>query len=246
MTDPAMPSPILATTERQCQGLMLFELESDFDYETLNFEVRAASTARRTLEAERLDIVRANKVALDKATKRYVEAIGKLDSAIKVADTRLIAYHSLKEQLRREAQAKLDEAARIERERLQAEAAKLAAKSDALEAKAEETGDAKLLARAESAQHQAAVLESASSLVVSQDADVGAVKAKGMAVVTRYGYEIIDLMELAKAVVAGTVPLAAFLPNDRWLGNRARNDKDEFKVPGCRLVKTKTASHRGI
>ena len=239
MTDLTVTSPLLDGADRMILALQAFEIETDWDYETLNAETRSAATARREIEAERIDIVRKHRVALDASTKRHVAQIEKLDTAIAVADKKLIDYHDAKEAQRREAQRLLDEEAAAARKRLQDEADKLAAKAEGLEAK----GDT---IKAESAQHQAAVIADAAALVVSQAADVGLVKASGTAVVTRYGFEVLDLMDLAKAVVAGTVPLIAILPNEVWIGGRARNDKDEFNVPGCRLTKSKTASHRGL
>ena len=244
----AAPAPAVLeqAADRMLAIMQAYDLESDEDYAVLNDEVRVCATKARDLEAQRLSITRPMDEAKSRIMELFRKPLERLLAAKKIGDSKLIAYHDEKERQRREAQRILDEKAAAARKRLQDEADKLAAKSEALEAKAEATGDTGMLARAESAQHQAAVLGDAASLVVSQMADVGLVKAAGTSVVTRYGYELLDMMELAKAVVAGTLPLAAILPNETWLGNRARSDKDEFNVPGCRLTKSKTASHRGL
>ena len=51
-----------------------------------------------------------------------------------------------------------------------------------------------------------------------------------------YKAEVVDVMALAKAVVAGTVPLQAIEGNSKFLNNQARMLKDDMKFPGVKVV----------
>lgn len=51
-----------------------------------------------------------------------------------------------------------------------------------------------------------------------------------------YSAVVVDLMSLAKAVIAGKVPLAAIQGNDTYLNNQARQLKETLNYPGVRLV----------
>lgn len=42
---------------------------------------------------------------------------------------------------------------------------------------------------------------------------------------------------LLRSVLAGTVPYSAIEVNMKYLNSRARSDKENFSIPGCRLVK---------
>jgi hypothetical protein len=52
-----------------------------------------------------------------------------------------------------------------------------------------------------------------------------------------YKADLVDLMTLFRAVMAGTVPLAAVEASTKYLNARARSDKENFAIPGCRLLK---------
>jgi hypothetical protein len=54
----------------------------------------------------------------------------------------------------------------------------------------------------------------------------------GISMVERWGATVTDLMQLVKAVAAGTVPLAAIQANTVFLGQQARSLKGEMKYPG--------------
>lgn len=62
----------------------------------------------------------------------------------------------------------------------------------------------------------------------------------GLSMVDLYRCQVNDLMRLVRAVVAGSVPLAALQANESWLDKQAAHLKDEFDYPGCELVKTKS------
>lgn len=71
------------------------------------------------------------------------------------------------------------------------------------------------------------------------ESQVGSVA--GVAQKTYYGVGAVDVLALAKAVIAGTVPLAAIQPNTVFLNEQARSLKQLFpqSYPGCELKVTK-------
>lgn len=70
-------------------------------------------------------------------------------------------------------------------------------------------------------------------------------KTEGITYRDYWSFEVIDAMELVKAVAAGVVPLMAVLPNDKFLGQQARALKEQFKFPGVRLIHDRTSNVKG-
>lgn len=73
--------------------------------------------------------------------------------------------------------------------------------------------------------------------IVAAPVVVAATETKFTGSVSRKSYscEVENLMELVKAVAAGKVLLAAIQPDTSWLNQKARNEKEGFYVPGCKL-----------
>jgi len=60
-------------------------------------------------------------------------------------------------------------------------------------------------------------------------------KIKGLDLRLYWHHEVTNLMALAKGVVAGEIPSEAILENHKFLGQKARDLKDEMKWPGVRV-----------
>jgi len=60
-----------------------------------------------------------------------------------------------------------------------------------------------------------------------------------------YSSEVVELMDLVQAVAAGTQPLSTLQGNMTTLNGLARSLKDEFRVPGVKLVKDRRAGATG-
>jgi hypothetical protein len=56
--------------------------------------------------------------------------------------------------------------------------------------------------------------------------------------------EVTNLMELVKAVAAGTVPLMAVVANEQFLNNQARTFKESLSYPGVKVKKSESTSFR--
>lgn len=64
-------------------------------------------------------------------------------------------------------------------------------------------------------------------------------KMTGISIRTTYSVEVYDLMSLVKAVAEGREPLAFLMANESMLNKHASNLKEEFKMTGVRLIKTR-------
>lgn len=51
---------------------------------------------------------------------------------------------------------------------------------------------------------------------------------------TVWGFEVVDIDELIKAVYEGKIANIALLPNDKFLGEQARSFKEHLMIPGVR------------
>jgi hypothetical protein len=60
----------------------------------------------------------------------------------------------------------------------------------------------------------------------------------------KYRVEIVDLMELVKAVAKGKLPLTMLLPNQKELDNLAQSYKNAMQIPGCKIVCDQVLSAR--
>jgi hypothetical protein len=127
----------------------------------------------------------------------------------------MLGYQFAEEHKRREAEARAQEVARKERERLEAQAAKAAEKGKVEKAEA---------------------LQAAAASVIAPTIAPTVQKIAGISTRTTYRAEVVDKMELVKAVAAGTVPLNALDANMTFLNNQARAMKDTLAYPGVKVA----------
>lgn len=127
----------------------------------------------------------------------------------------VVRYQLAEEQKRREAEARAQEEARKEREKLEAKAAKAEAKGKT---------------------EQAAALSMAAASVVLPMVAPSTPKVAGISTRTTWKAEVTNLMELVKAVAAGSVPINALQANETFLNNQARAMKETLAYPGVKAV----------
>lgn len=166
-----------------------------------------------------------------KAFEAHKEAVGKKKSieaplieAEGLIKSKILEYDAEQERLRLEAQRKLDEEirAKAEEERL-AEAVHL-----------EEIGE---VAEAE------AILQEpieVSTVVLPKSTP----KIEGQSTRIGYSAEVVNLLELAKGVASGRIPVQAIMANTTFLNGQAKLMKDAFNYPGVRLLKKRILSSR--
>ena len=68
-------------------------------------------------------------------------------------------------------------------------------------------------------------------------------KAEGSTHIAKWIYEVVDVMALLKAIVAGTEPASYIQVNDKMLGGMARSQKEAAKVTGVRFFDQGTVRH---
>lgn len=168
---------------------------------------------------DRLEKIRKSFTApLDQAKKAIMdffrgptEQLDRAESQIKRA---MIGFTQEQERLRREEQARADEAARKEQEKLQQQAARAA-----------ESGKTE----------KAGALQQRAASVVAPVINREPPKVAGISARENWYAECTDLRALVMAIAEGNAPLSFVMANDKVLGAQARNLKSEFVVPGVRV-----------
>lgn len=126
----------------------------------------------------------------------------------------MIGFQQEQERIRLEAEARAQEAARKEREKMEAQAAKAAEKGK--------------VERAEALQQQAAA-------IVTPILAPTTPKVSGISTRTTYKATVVDKLALIVAVAEGKVPLNALDVNMPFLNNQARAMKETLAYPGVKV-----------
>jgi len=135
----------------------------------------------------------------------------------------MLGFQQEQERIRREEQARLDELARKERERLEARAAAAEAKG-----KAE---------KAEELRNQAAT-------VPAPVVQIETPKVSGVSTREVHKAVVTDLKALLQGVIDGKVPEGAVLANESFLNAQARLQKSSLNYPGVKVVTEQILSSR--
>lgn len=149
------------------------------------------------------------------------------------------------------------EEARVERERFETEQRRLreeaaerqrqAEEAERLRRTAEDSGDIPLadaLAEQASQLAEAAQERQIEAETIPTPVAKPLPKLAGITTSDRWSAEVTDLMELVKAVAAGTVPLRAIEANAVFLNQQAVSMKSDLNYPGVRAVSTPTLAGR--
>lgn len=185
------------------------------EYATAADQLGKIKGAAKSIDEQRKSLTK----PLDDRKKEVMDSVRPFVDALSSAETILkngmIAFDQ-EQQRKREL-----EEAEAERQR------KLAAEK--LELKAEK-------ADASGKTEQADVLRmQAASTVVAAPAAFEAPKAKGVSTKKTYTVAVTSLMDLVKAVAAGTVPIQALQADQTFLNKTAALFKADFDYPGCKL-----------
>jgi hypothetical protein len=196
----------------------LAPLQTQDDYEYVGGLSTQISARMKTIESERVEM---KKPALELGRKidalfnRPLEALKAGKSAV---DKLLTGYRQAQAEKARLEQERVNAAIRKEEERLR----KLA---EARAVRAEAKGDVE---RAEE------IRENVPSIPIPV-VQAEPPKLAGVAFRTDWKAEVVGMMDLARAVAAGQVPIDALLPNDKYLGQTARALKSSMRWPGVRV-----------
>lgn len=204
-------------TKRASSTLKLadaFTITEPGDFELAAKELASVGKTIDAIDAFRKDITRPIDEAKKKIMDRFKPALALLEQAKGTLNRKMLAYRDEEDRKRREAQAKLDEAARKEREKLEAEARKLAAKGKSEQA--------------------AEKLAAAAGTVAPVVAPAAVPAVKGVASRRTWKAEVNDIVALCRAVADGHVAPIAVEANMVFLNEQARSLEDHFNIPGCR------------
>lgn len=181
------------------------------------------NTALKTNEERRLTIVRKIEESKEPVNALFKPVTDLLHRARAVVDAKLLAWNEKCENER-----KAREAAAAEQLRKQ---------NEALEKRAE---------KAEAGGHveKAAVLRETAAALPTAVVLPSTPKPAGMVERLSYGGECLNVVELCAHVVAHPEDANLVLPNGSAINARARSQRDAFKLPGCRLVKSKGVASR--
>lgn len=197
-----------------------FLIERPEDFTLAGNELIKVGKSIDAIDAHRKDMTRPIDRAKAEIMDKFKPALALLESAKATINRKMMAYRDEQQRKAREAQAKLDEQARLERERLEAEAKKLEKRKPA---------------KAQELREQAA----ATTAPVVAAAAVPLVKGAGTRKTWRCD-ENVDIIELCKAVISGSVATLAVEPNFVFLNEQARSLEEHFdaRFPGCKATST--------
>ena len=248
-------SPELQTigdnTNTLLAAAIAFVIRSEQDYHLAAENLKAVKAEAKRIETERMGMTR----PLDAAKKTIMDHFRPWEATLAQAEAAwkksMGTYQDEQRRIREEAERRAAEAARKERERMEAEAAKREEAARLEREKAE--AKARELEEAGKAERAAALRAQAETRATAKEADAQALhlaaatmpaapvihmpapKATGVSSRTIWKHEVTDLRALARAVADGIVPPTAIQPNDSYLGQRARADKEHTHIPGVRV-----------
>lgn len=212
----SVSAPILETARS-------FVIDSPLMYEMAGDELKTIKAKAKELEERRKAIT----TPMDKAKREVMDLFRKpleiLEQAEAAIKRTMLDYSNEQKRIAMEAQKKADEAAALERQRME-EAAK----------EAERSGDVAT----------AMALQSASSMVVSQSLETQPAKVSGISTTTRWSAQVTDKLAYLKHVIDHPELIDTIDINSKSLNQMAVALKDKLNLPGVKAVATESISAR--
>lgn len=222
----------------------MFELASD--------DLKGIKALQKEVEEKRTSITGPLNQAVKAVNDLFRAPKDYLDRAETTLKRAMVAYTSEQERIAAEARAKAEAEARAERERLaaiereQAEAARRAQEEAQAAAAAGDTeAAAAAMAAAEAAEAQAAVAAMTAQVVTVAPIVDAPAKVSGISGRVTYSAEVVNLMELVKAVAEGKAPIDCLQADTKFLGAQARAFKKAGQLyPGVMAVAERSIAAR--
>lgn len=189
-----------------------FVIENDNQYEQAGLDLKTIKDKSRELDTKRKLITSPMDEAKKAVMNFFLEPLGFLKNAENVLKKSMLVYQDDKAKKARVEEERLRRIQCEEQERLVKEAEE-----------ADKSGDV------ETAN---AIIEQAASLP-EVIVDKIAPKVHGVRTTIRWSAEVLDKLELIKAVAAGTVPIIALDVNTKFINQQAVSLKDAFNIAGC-------------
>lgn len=166
------------------------------------------------IEDARTRITKPLNESLRETNKQAKEASAPLTAAEAEIKEAMGEYSDEQDRIRREEQAKVDAAARVQQDKLQQQAAKALASGKV---------------------ERAEMLETRASTVVAPVIQREAPRVSGISTREVWKGQCTDLKALVKAIAEGRAALSLVMANDKVIGAQARNLKAEFVADGVRV-----------
>ena len=233
-------------------GATDFVIDSQTMFELASDDLKGIKALQKEVEEKRTSITRPLNQAVKAVNDLFRLPKEYLDKAEATLKRAMVTWTTEQERIAAEARAKAEAEARAERERLAAierEHAEAAARAQAEAAAAAAAGDAEAAARAqaeaEALQAQAAAAALTAQVVTVVPEVEAQAKVAGISGRVSYSAEVIDLLELVKAVAAGKAPIECVLADAKFLNAQARAFKKAGQLfPGVMAVAERSIAAR--
>lgn len=253
----ALPGPDIANdAQRFLESAKQYRINSDFMLEAATEDLKTVKAKYNALEEQRFGITRPLDEAKDGVMALFRPAKEFLAEAERILKLAISSYLQEQGELRAKAEAKAREQTRIEQERLAKEAAerervareeseRLAKEAEAQSKAGNVTAASELKLQSDfvsmSGQQEAQdLVDRAANVVVQVDAPPPT-KVAGITGTETWSAEVVDLMELVKAIAEGKAPLKCVAADTKVLNQMARALHNELAIPGV-----KAKMERGI
>jgi colicin import membrane protein len=229
-----------------------FVIDSHTMFELASDDLMQVKSLQKEVEAKRTSITGPLNQAVKAVNDLFRSPKDYLDKAEATLKRAMVTWTTEQERLAAIARAEAEAAARAERERLakiereQAEAARKAQEeAQSAAAAGDQAAADKAMAEAQAAQEQAAMAAMTANVVTITPQVEAPAKVSGISGRVTYSAEVTNLMELVKAVAAGTAPLEALQADAKFLGAQARAFKKAGQLyPGVMAVAERSIAAR--
>ncbi len=219
-------------------SLREFIIDSADMYEIAGEELRNAKANQKEVEAARVSITKPLNDALKAANAVFAKPAAKWLQAEATIKSAMLTYKEKQDELAREAQRVADQAAKVQRFALMAEAAQAFQAAQIAADAGDMDAHAEALEAAEAANTMSEVLTHTPTAVAAP-------KVAGISTRMTYTANVSDLKALVEAVAEGNAPLECLTPDTTFLGAQARAYKKPGQLfPGVHVIATPTIAAR--
>lgn len=212
----SVSNPILETAQS-------FVIDSPVMYEMAADELKTIKGQFKALEEKRKAITGPMDTAKKQVMDLFRKPLEALEQAENLIKRTMLAYQQEQRRLEVEAQRKINEAAEIERKRMEEQAQA-----------AEKTGDVAA----------AVALQTAADMVVAPVVQIAPAKVSGISTTVRWSAEVTDKVAYIKHVMEHPELLDTVEISMKPLNQMATALKDKLNLPGIRAVATESMSAR--
>lgn len=212
----SVSNPILETAQS-------FVIDSPVMYEMAADELKTIKGQFKALEEKRKAITGPMDTAKKQVMDLFRKPLEALEQAENLIKRTMLAYQQEQRRLEVEAQRKINEAAEIERKRMEEQAQA-----------AEKTGDVAA----------AVALQTAADMVVAPVVQIAPAKVSGISTTIRWSAEVTDKVAYIKHVMEHPELLDTVEISMKPLNQMATALKDKLNLPGIRAVATESMSAR--